>query len=230
MTFREYQEGLLKLDKLIHLLYLFIWLLYISSFLILCQLFTECLPCAQHCTRYWQSSRNIPNESHTGQVFLLFSSVILPENLQDSRHHVGLFLLNSTERMVAKSNTICLSTHQSTYILCPEIDACTSSSFLGPPPLSDGQPSRILLIQICFLIHFCPFPLQLQCLWQSLNSQNQGLKIYLSIAGGNWCRVRVLTQKEMLAWWVCLAELGTSGDDRQAGNNPQYEILEIKSI
>lgn len=36
-------------------------------------------------------------------------------------------------------------------------------------------------------------------------------------------------QKETLVLWVCLAELNTSGDDRQAGNNPQGEMLEVKS-
>lgn len=36
-------------------------------------------------------------------------------------------------------------------------------------------------------------------------------------------------QKETLVLWVCLAELNTSGDDRQAGNNPQGEVLEVKS-
>lgn len=35
-------------------------------------------------------------------------------------------------------------------------------------------------------------------------------------------------QKEILVW-VCLAGLGTSGDDRQAGNNPQGKTLEVKS-
>lgn len=36
-------------------------------------------------------------------------------------------------------------------------------------------------------------------------------------------------QKETLVLWLCLAELGTSGDDRQAGNDPQGEMLEVKS-
>lgn len=59
-------------------------------------------------------------------------------------------LWNSTQRMAAKDNMRCPSTDQSTYILCPEIDARASSSLLGPPPLTDGQPIRRLVVQICF--------------------------------------------------------------------------------
>lgn len=36
-------------------------------------------------------------------------------------------------------------------------------------------------------------------------------------------------QKETLVLWVCLAELDTSDDDRQAGNDPQGEMLQVKS-
>lgn len=36
-------------------------------------------------------------------------------------------------------------------------------------------------------------------------------------------------QKETLVLWVCLAELDTSGDDRQAGSNPEDETLEVRS-
>lgn len=165
-----------------------------------------------------------------------------------------------TKRMALMSNVTCTSTDQFTYIFCPEIDACASSSLLGPPPLTDGQSIRGLIIHICFFTlwseikqsvisgtgggmstkgggrifwssthHFCPFPLQLQCLGWSLCSQSQGLKICLSVADGNWCRERVLRQKETPVLWICLAELYTSGDDRQAGNNPQNKMVEVKS-
>lgn len=55
-----------------------------------------------------------------------------------------------TKRMALMSNVTCTSTDQFTYIFCPEIDACASSSLLGPPPLTDGQSIRGLIIHICF--------------------------------------------------------------------------------
>lgn len=47
-------------------------------------------------------------------------------------------------------DVICPNLDQSTYILCPEIDARASPSFLGPPPLTDGQSIRGLIIHIRF--------------------------------------------------------------------------------
>lgn len=98
-------------------------------------------------------SQNVPNESHTSGVFLLLLSFSAapPDNLYGSRPRVELCLLSPTHRAAGSTAQREMPRHrQPTYILRPEADACASSSLLGPPPLTNGQPVRRLTTQICF--------------------------------------------------------------------------------